>query len=351
MSLHSPSHAPQPPHGIQRARASAGFSLAETLVSTALTLIVLGTAVGALSDGVRLGDKTRRVADTNQGLQAALALMVRDFIQTGHGIPAGGIPLPSGLGAVLVARPGPAGLTFPVDWQTVPSASPGAGLGPNVRGQATDLLNVISADATLALSQWPLAAMAADGSSMTVDARTVVTGAGGLRAGDIILFSNAQGSALQMVTRTDQQIAYFETGDPMHLNQRGAETGSVMALRSGAVFPPTTATRVVMVSYYIDAVTDSTWPRLVRQVNMGTPSAVALGVENLQFSYDMVDGLTNPANVKQPADENSANQIRKVNLFVAGRSPDMDQATHTYFRNAVATQVSLRSLSFVDRYR
>ena len=332
---------------------AAGFSLAETLVATTLTMIVLGTAVGALSDAVKLGDKTRRVADTNQGLQAALALMVRDFIQTGHGIPSGGIPLPSGDGAVAIGRPGPPGasLTFPADWQTVPAVSPGAGLGPTIRGQATDLVTIISADATLALSQWPLAAVAADGSNITVDARTAITGAGGVHAGDIIMFSNALGNALQSVTRTDHQTVYFEAGDAWHLNQRGAETGSVMALRSGESFPPTTATRIVFISYYIDAVTDTEWPRLVRQVNAGVQPAVALGVENLQFSFDLVDGLTNPANVRTPADENSANQIRKVNIFVAGRSQDLDQSTGAFFRNAVATQVSLRSLSFMDRYR
>lgn len=342
MSLHSPDRAHQ-----------RGFSLAETLVATTLTLITLGTAVAALADAVKLGDKTRRVADTNQGLQAALALMVRDFMQTGHGIPSGGIPLPSGNGALPVNRPGPPGasLTFSTDWQTVPSVAPGAGLGPTLRGQATDVITVIYADATLALSQYPLTSMAADGASMVVDARTPITGAGGLHAGDIIMFSNALGNALQMVTRTEQQTAFFAEGDALRLNQRGAESGSVLELRSGASFPPTTATRVLLVSYYVDAVTDPEWPRLVRQINNGVQPAVALGVENLQFSFDLVDGETNPANVKSPAEANSANQIRKVNIFIAGRSQDVDQGTQAYFRNAVATQVSLRSLSFMDRYR
>ena len=34
-----------------------------------------------------------------------MSLMVRDFIQTGQGIPAGGIPMPTGLGSVAVRRP------------------------------------------------------------------------------------------------------------------------------------------------------------------------------------------------------------------------------------------------------
>jgi type II secretory pathway pseudopilin PulG len=335
------------------ARGDAGFTLIETLFATAITLVVLGAAITALANAVSLGDKTRRVTDTNQGLQAALALMVRDCIQTGHGIPAGGVPLPGGDGSVGVIRPGPPGgaIMFPAAWATLPAVAPGAALGPNVRGQATDMLTLLYADPTLDLSQWPLASLANDGSQMTVDARTDVTGADGLRVGDVIMFSNAAGNALQMVTSVDGQTAEFAAGDPLQLNQRGADTGSVLALRTGASFPPTTATRVVMVSYYIDAVTDPAWPRLVRQVNGGVRAAIALGVENLQVSFDLVDGETNPANVKSPADDNSANQIRKVNLFIAGRSQDEDPDTRAFYRNAVATEVSLRSLSFVDRYR
>lgn len=333
--------------------AEAGFTLPEALIATALTMVVLGAGVSALLDGVRLEDMTRRVSDTNQGLQAGMALMTRDFMQTGQGIPVGGIPLPSGDGSVPVVRPGPPGaaLVFPAEWAALPAVSPGAGLGPVVRGQATDALTILYADPTLGLNQWPLAALADDGSTMTVDARTPIDGADGLHAGDVILFSNASGNALQMVTSVNQQVVTFDAGDALLLNQRGAATGSILALRSGATFPPTTATRVLLVSYYIDAVTDPAWPRLVRQINGRAGPAVALGVENLQFSFDLVDGDTNPVNQKTPPDGNSANQIRKINIFLAGRSQDLDPTSHAFFRNAMATEVSLRSLSFVDRYR
>jgi hypothetical protein len=169
--------------------------------------------------------------------------------------------------------------------------------------------------------------------------------------GDVILFSGAAGNAMQTVTNVAQQTVTFAAGDALQLNQRDAATGSIMALRTGPSFPPITATRVWLVSYYIDAVTDPAWPRLVRQVNAGAQPAVALGVENLQFSFDLVDGLNNPANRKTPPAGNSANQIRKINTFLSGRSQDLDTTTHAFFRNSMASQVSLRSLSFVDRYR
>jgi hypothetical protein len=120
---------------------------------------------------------------------------------------------------------------------------------------------------------------------------------------------------------------------------------------SPGVFPPTTATRVWLVSYYVDTTTDATLPRLVRRINMGDTLAIAMGVENLQITYDIIDGVTNPTNLEALPAGNSANQIRKANLFLAARSLDIDRQTNAFFRNSMATQVGLRSLSFVDRYR
>jgi len=47
----------------------------------------------------------------------------------------------------------------------------------------------------------------------------------------------------------------------------------------------------------------------------------------------------------------SPNQIRKVNVFMAGRSANEFSGTRRFFRNTLNTQVSLRSLALVDRYR
>jgi hypothetical protein len=89
----------------------------------------------------------------------------------------------------------------------------------------------------------------------------------------------------------------------------------------------------------------------VRQVNAGQQLAISLGAENLQISFDLVDGVTNPSNVDTPPAANSPHQIRKVNLFLSARSIDRSPRTHDFFRNSIATQIGLRSLSFVDRYQ
>jgi len=332
----------------------AGFSLIELLFGTALTLIVVGAGLGAFVKGMDVTDTARIISETNQSLQVAQSLMVRDFIQVGQGIPRGGIPVPSGAGAVALARPSEAvGLTFPVAWETLPAISPGAALGPIVLGVTTDIVTMMYADPTLVLSQFPLVGIAADGSAMTVNAGTPITTPDGLKVGDVILFSNALGNAMQVITRTNNnQIVDFELNDPMGLNQRAAPQGTIMNLaQDDGAFPPTTATRVLIISYYVDRVTDPTLPRLMRQVNGGQARAIAMGVENLQFSYDFVDGVGNPTNQEAIPGANSANQIRKVNLFMSARSIDINTHTAQPYRNSVAGQVGLRSLTFMDRYR
>ncbi|HUL75588.1 MAG TPA: prepilin-type N-terminal cleavage/methylation domain-containing protein [Vicinamibacterales bacterium] len=335
-----------------RKQSDAGFTLAETLVAMALTAMVIGAAIETFNRAIGLFGTSRTVSETDETLQAAMSLMVRDFIQTGRGVPLGGIPIPSGNGSVPVLRPGPGNLDFGA-LTTVPAISPGGNLGPAVIGPQTDLVNLLYADQTLNLSQYPLAAISANGQTITVDNRTNIGGAAGLHVGDLILFSNAFGSALGMVTDLPGgQDVTLGPGDPMLLNQPNAPQGTILNLQQApGVYPPTSATRVWMISYYIDNTTDPTLPRLVRQINDGAPLAIALGAENLQLSYDFIDGVNNPVNQKNTPVGNSPNQIRKVNLFLGTRSLDMNVRTGDYFRNSMATEIGLRSLTFRNRYQ
>jgi type II secretory pathway pseudopilin PulG len=335
-------------------RNESGFTLAELLVSTVVTLMVLAAALGAFADAMRITDAARETTDTNQSLEVSTSMMLRDFIQAGQGIPLGGIPVPSGAGASEVERPSPAGsnMTFALGTESIPSVTPGGSLGPVVLGVETDMVHVLYADATLPLNSLPLAAVAPDGSSMTVVNTIDIGGQDQIQAGDLILFSSAFGSAVQMVTSRTGQTVFFAAGDAMNLNQRGAAQGTILNLRGGAAtFPPTSATRIFLISYYIDAVTDPALPRLVRQVNMGARLAIALGIENYQLTYDLVDGGANPTNVETPVDPSSPNHIRKANIFLAARSLAVNARTRQFYRNTIATQVSLRSLAFVDRYQ
>ncbi len=336
-----------------RKRSDAGFTLAEALVAMALTAIVISAAIETFNRAIGLFGTSRRVSETDETLQAAMSLMVRDFIQTGRGIPLGGIPVPSGNGARAIVRPGPGSLTFTGNPTTLPAISPGGGIGPSVIGVSTDVVNLFYADQTLNLGQFPLAAISSNGQTITINAGTNIGGATGLRIGDLILFSNPLGNALGMITNLPGgQDVVFAPGDALGLNQPNAPQGTILNLQSGpGVYPPTTATRILMISYYLDNTTDPTLPRLVRRINAGPPLAVALGAENLQLSYDFIDGVNNPANQKNVPVGNSANQIRKVNLFLATRSLEKSTSLNDYFRNSMGTEVGLRSLSYVNRYQ
>jgi hypothetical protein len=332
----------------------AGFTLSEALIATVLTMMVVSAALGTFTTATALGDTARLISTTNHSMQAAVSLMVRDLIQAGQGIPRGGTPIPTGGSAVPITRPGPPGSTWTFDptWVAMPALAPGGGIGPTILGVTTDALTAFYVDPNLRLNEFPLAAIAADGSTMTVNAATSLAGVDGLRAGDIVLFTNANGSAMQAVSDVAGQVVSFATGDALGLNQRTALNGTIFDLQSSpGVYPVTTAQKVVMVSYYIDAMTDPAVPRLVRQVNAGNRLAIALGAENLQITFDLVDGTTNPSNVDTIPVANSPNQVRKANLFLSARSLERSLPTNQFLRNSMAVAVGLRSLSFVDRYR
>ena len=134
-----------------------------------------------------------------------------------------------------------------------------------------------------------------------------------------------------------------------------------------------------MISYYIDATTPTgapAAPRLVRRMNNGSGTTasttfnnklgttVAFDVDNLQITYDLNDGVNNPSGVRMiaadlaPAGTGacapnpcSVNQIRKVNIVLTGRSHTVLKNSGQYMHNTLTSQVSLRSLAFVDRYR
>lgn len=333
----------------------AGFSMIELMVSLGLMLVVLSGAFRAFDDARKAAEAGALVADGSQNLRMAVTFITRDAMQTGRELPNAGIPIPMG-GAQPIVRPAPptASLTFPGGWTSLPSICPGNSLGPTVNGVPTDIVTVLYADATLALNQFPLTAVASNGSTATVDARTPINDPlTGIKPGDLILFSNAVGNAIQTVTSVQGQIMTFDSNvvDAFRFNQRSATSGTILQIRSGTSFPTTSATRVTFVSYYIDNVTAPGQVRLMRREGFQTPRLVAMGIENLQATYDIVDGTTNPTNQVDAVSPNSPSQIRKLNLFVARRSEERLTQTRQQMRSSVATQVSLRSMSFMDRYR
>jgi len=332
-----------------------GFSIVEALISTAITITILGWTLGSLNDSLGANEQSAQIVDLEQNLRAGMNLLVSDLINAGWSIPIGGIPIPSGEGAEDVIRPGPPDAFYSFDSETIAAVNPGPMLGPVWHGQATDIVNILYADNaefSHPLNDHPLTAIAANGSSVTVSNLTPLDEMDNpIRVGDLIALSNAKGSTLQYVTDVSGQTITFGTSDPMNLNQPSAPAGSITQISNGdGTSPTTTATRVYLVTYYLDFTEDPEPPRLIRRINNDPGRTVALILENLQLSYDLVDGVSNPTAVKVPVSPNSPSQIRKANILLSGRSAVINRATGEFLRRSLTTQVSLRSLSYIDRY-
>jgi len=341
----------------RRGHAVAGFGLVELLISMGLIAVVLAGSFRAFDDARRASEMGAMLADGSQNLRMAVVLMTRDAMQTGRELPTGGIPIPKGNGVAPIKRPGPPGsvLTLPTAWTTLPSICPGNGLGPTVSGVPTDIVSVLYADATLPLNVYPLTAIQSDGSRMTVDGRTAINDPrSGIRPGDLIMFSNAVGNAIQVVTSVSRHQVHFASSnvyDAFGFNQRTASSGSVMQIRSGSTFPTTSASRVTMVTYYLDTITAPGQVRMMRQEAFQPARLIGLGLENIQLTYDIIDGVNNPTNQAEAVSPYSPSQIRKLNLFLARRSDQVIRQTNRQMRSSISTQVTLRSMSFGDRYQ
>lgn len=382
----------------------AGFTLIEMMIAMAVTLILLYAAVMTFRDATNSNQVVTQAADMTENFRAGLNAIELDLQQAGTGIPLGGINIPytsngsttSPCSTTLpINRPQLGGMTtFPPCNSTIPAVEPGNMLGPAITapdatagtptnpGSITDEITMLIADNTLGMDGRPVNQPATasppnpgcPGGSLRLAGSTVTVtfdstcvnlnpSSSGItvRPGDLVMFSNTLGNALLTVTGVAGQVLTFSAGDAFALNGRTETSGTIQQLESGgagcgggpACFPPTLATRIWMITYYLDNVTSPPFVRLIRQVNMNQPSPVGETLENLQFTYNFVDGVTNPSNQATVPVGNSESQIRSVNVYLAARSGyQVHTGNQTLFaRTNLQTQVSLRSLAYVNRYQ
>jgi type II secretory pathway pseudopilin PulG len=358
-----------------------GFTLVELLIASLLTMVVMGVAFSSFSNALQLNEQVVNLTDASQNLRAGTNLLVRDLLQAGRHVDIGGIPIPSGPTADPVHRPGPTGTSYVFDndeaGTTLSAITTGATLGPTVAGRETDLVTVLMGDPLLDhldlyQSDAPSerARLAEDGGSFDVAATGWHEGDGSLvppiAAGDLIYFTSTSiGSAVQTVTRVEGTRVYFDADDPFNLNQRNANAGSITQILPDdppacddddvECHPVMTVRRLYMYSYFVEE-DSSGIPRLMRAINHFPATALAGVIEDLELSYDLVDGVVNPTNVKDlPYTANAvtytASQIRKVNVHVGVRSEVRSSRTNDYLRNHLSTVISLRNLAYVDRYQ
>jgi hypothetical protein len=363
-----------------------GLALTELLVASTISLLVTAAALTTFRNALIVNDSAAQMSDANQNLRAGTNQLVRDLMMAGRIIGPEGINVPTGTGVLAFNRPGPGtGLTFDlvVDADTtlnLPDITTGSELGPTINGSHTDVVTIMMVDEFMPAVQTPPATGTPTATEGTIDpAGASVTlpsssywlvgdtngDTPAIQVGDLVFFKNANGNAIQTVTRKDSTHIYFDqssSNDWFRFNQRGVTAVPILLMKlpldtTSAWTLKTSLFRALMITYYIDNTTVPGTPRITRVVNHFAPQVLAGIVEDFDVTYDLVDGVTNPTNIRSlPYTDTSSgltynsNQIRKVNLHVGVRSEVLSQPAQDYIRNHLTTAVDVRSLASITRY-
>ncbi len=365
-----------------------GFTLLELMVSMAIGLLLLGSALAMYRQAVNATWVTSQRSEMQQDFRAAANLLQRDISMAGSGglgqsgLAANSVGLPTGAGSIVPVYPCSATTCnyiggAPVAYPTVSGAPylfsiiPGYNLGITVNGQTTDIISVAYADANLALNCYSVNIVSATQVLFqlpTTPAATCVLPTGtttvpllnaagvGLQPGDYLLFGqSAAGVVTNVTTATPtagNSAAFtvtFNNGDPGHIDQSTVPGGSMHQLPLGAS-ATLSAVRLLLITYYLDISTvDGVTPRLMRIQNGKAPMPVAENVNYLKFSYDVDNnGVISSNQPSLPAGV-TPNMITKVNiLHMSIRSQQI--GVSGYQGLDLQTSISARNLTMGQEY-
>jgi len=365
-----------------------GFTLVEMLVAMALGVIVIGAAVTMFKNGSDVATLTSQRTQLQTDLRAAENLLIQDISLAGAGMPTGGVSVPNVVpaprygcdltGVCYSSQAFPTLATVPVTPPRAYYVIPGWLRGPVVTaGQpATDTITVMYTDSNFLLNEYT-AAFTIPGTAanplatqitFTLPAIPPITPPQavndptvGLRIGDVLLFTSTKGAALAVVTNNVTAGAgtftvQFSPGDILHFNSTVATSPvQQMIIASGTQLQ---ASRVNIVTYYLDQVVDpggNQTTRLMRQINTSPAVPLADNIVNMKFTYDTYDdkGVLQaelPDGGETNATPITPTMIQRVNLAaLTGRSPTA--GVRGFQGLNLQTQISVRNLSFKDRYK
>jgi prepilin-type N-terminal cleavage/methylation domain-containing protein len=301
---------------------------------------------------------------------------------------------------------------FSSSWTVLPAITAGYQTGPTTTtsGVPTDMVTVIYADTSLVdanghwLNEYPItgssgtAGCASGNANPNPQGSITSTGSGtsavytihfdstcmiinngntGLAAGDLIMLQNNNSTGSASMTASDASVdnttagnvcimtvssvnqaantVTFSPNDAFGLNASGKGYGTITNIQSPAgsgTYPVTTATRVWMITYYIDN-SNSSRPQLMRQVNLNAAKAVGDEMEHMQIFYDVLNAGSSPVTVTAEVENPTLTQlpyIRDAYILLYARSDDPYTVTHAYVRNNLETVVSIRGLDFYNEF-
>jgi len=359
-------------------RRQQGFTIVELMIAIAVTLVMMTAAMMIYQRSVQVSGVVTNRAEMQAELRAASDQIARDMNQAGTGIPIGGIPIPSaatgGSDPLIGCDANQCYLNATMTAGILYKVVPGNSLGPTTT-RATDAIVITYMEPLAVDPNDPNASgtapnwtgyttqnISSDGTVLTMPKDTtpkIDDPVFGLVLGDILLLQAGGASALGVVTNFDgtNNTITFGAKDPLGLNQPNAPVGNIAALKVNGNYPPTTVSRIMMITYFIQQISTPNGPdyRLMRQVDARTPTPVAEHIEDVQFTYDVFDDSSNQltVNLDDAATGNpptpKPNQIRKINMTITARS-SRPNAQGNYDRLTVTTSIGPRNLSFHDRY-
>lgn len=356
---------------MQKRNPGHGFSLVELLISIAVGLLVFAALSSLFKSALDSSMLVMQRTETQQNMRAAIDLMVKDISMAGAGLPSGGIQLPNGGAWSLSEYACDQGGTCHVPAFTYPNNNYMYGIIPGfnngVEASAViaaapppiinDSITVVYADYNFPLWEYDVTfPVPGDGGNITlapdaayVPAPPLITAAGGIQVGDLIMLSNSLGTVVGEVTGLGPGGIAFADADPLNINQSGAALNNIKAISTGA---NTVAYRLFAVTYYLTVPGNGQTPRLMRQVNGLSPVPVADDIINLQFAYDIYNSANSVLDANQPnplAAGDSPNLIQKINIVVMGQSiiTRGNKSQNMY----LATSVSARNMAFRNRYK
>ena len=377
-------------------KSSLGFSLLELMISAAIGAVIIVTAADVFSRAMKASWIASQRAELQQDFRAASNLLQRDISMAGagalgqQGISTSAVGLPFGLGTLPVYPcSGLVTCNFvngaPVAYPTsggapyIYSIIPGPNLGIVVPEGPTDIITVVTADASLALNCYT-AAINAAATVVTFQLPSPLPGTCvlptgtlvpqplnaaviGLQGGDMILFgTKAVGVVTGAVTPcapTGTNTACFTIPfagtDPGHVNQPTAPNGSLLQF-VGPGAPASTAiqvsaVRLITVTYYLAIPPATGLPTLMRLQSGKAPAPVAENVTYLKFTYDVNDnGVVDANQVSLPAGTNPG-MITKVNIaHMAMRSQQSKYVGVGYQGLDLQTSIAARNLTSQQEY-
>jgi hypothetical protein len=377
-------------------KSSLGFSLLELMISAAIGAVIIVTAADVFSRAMKASWIASQRAELQQDFRAASNLLQRDISMAGagalgqQGIATSAVGLPFGLGTnpvypcsglvtcsyingVPVAYPLSGGAPY------IYSIIPGPNLGIAVPEGPTDIITVVTADASLALNCYT-ASINAAATLVTFQLPSPLPGTCvlptgtlvpqplnaaviGLQGGDMILFgtkavgvvTGAIGICAPTGTNTACFTVPFAGTDPGHVNQPTAPNGSLFQF-VGAGAPvstaiPVSAVRLIAVTYYLATPVATGLPTLMRLQSGKAPAPVAENVTYLKFTYDVYNAGVVVANqATLPAGTNPG-MITKVNIaHMTMRSQQSKYTGVGYQGLDLQTSIAARNLTSQQEY-